>query len=79
MATSYRGLQEDNRNTIINNNTALRIFNVNKHINGEIHPFTDTNIEGNKPKNALITYKADNVGILKRNKSQHLRNAYTQE
>mmetsp|Transcript_16363 Transcript_16363/g.15700 ORF Transcript_16363/g.15700 Transcript_16363/m.15700 type:complete len:115 (-) Transcript_16363:770-1114(-) len=69
LPTNYRGGNEENRNRVINNNTSLRIFNVNQEVSTDFHPFTDVNIEGNKPMPSMISYKAENNGILKKNRS----------
>lgn len=38
-----------------------------------MRPLLDQNVAGIRPKEAFLTYKAENKGILRRNKSQHFR------
>ena len=73
LPTHYRDHPTDNANQISNNNTFLRVFDRNNPVEEKLKPILDQNIEGIRPKEAFLTYKADNKGILRRNKSQHFK------
>ncbi|CDW83255.1 UNKNOWN [Stylonychia lemnae] len=73
MPTHYRDHQSDNTNHVINNNTFLRVFDRNNPIDDKVKPILDQNVAGIRPKEAFLTYKEDNKGIIRRNKSQHFK------
>eukprot|EP00347_Sterkiella_histriomuscorum_P021329 403334378 len=73
MPTHYRDKPTENTNQVMNNNTFLRVFDVNRPADPKYKPILDQNVEGIRPKESFLTYKADNKGILRRNRSQHFK------
>ena len=62
---------------MLNNNTALRLFHRNNPAENEVKPLLNQNEALRKPKDKLLNYDVENPGVLRKNKSQHLRNVYT--